>query len=254
MNSQNDKALHFRGLHRPGDPVVLYNAWDAGSAQAVARGGAKAIATGSWSVAASQGFADGEELPLEAALANAARIVNSVELPASIDFEGGYAADPATITGNVHRLLQLGVVGLNFEDRVVGATGLFSIEEQVARLRAVRRAADDLGVAAFINARTDVFMQAGRDADPGPLMDEVLRRGAAYAEAGADGFFVPKLTDKALLPQVCERIALPVNVMTSGDVQEVRALARLGVARISFGPTPYLKAMAGLEAEARALT
>lgn len=253
MNTRKDKAQHFRDLHRPGDPVILYNAWDAGSARAVARGGAKAIATGSWSVAAAQGYADGEELPLDEALANAARIVKCVDLPVTVDFEGGYAPDPAMIAENVNRLLQLGVVGLNFEDRVVNGTGLYSIEEQVARLRAVRRAADGLGIPAFINARTDVYMQAGRDADPGRLMDEALRRGAAYAQAGADGFFVPKLTEKDRIPQICEKVALPVNVMTSGDVEEVRALSRLGVARISFGPSPYLRAMAGVEAEARAL-
>lgn len=118
MTSQTDKARHFRSLHVPHDPVILYNIWDAGSATAVARAGAQAIATSSWSVAAAQGYADGEALPFDAALAAIARISNCVNLPVSVDFEGGYATDPDTLSRNVGRLLALGVVGLNFEDPI----------------------------------------------------------------------------------------------------------------------------------------
>jgi 2-methylisocitrate lyase-like PEP mutase family enzyme len=251
MTNQIAKAQQFRSLHRSDDPVILYNVWDAGSAAAVARGGTKAIATGSWAVAAAQGYADGEELPLDDALVIAARIVKCVQLPVTVDFEGGYAPDPATIMKNVHRLLQLGVVGLNFEDQVVSGPGLYSVEDQVTRLRAVRRAADDLGIPAFINARTDVFLKAPPDANHDHLLDEALVRGRAYAEAGVDGFFVPGLADEELIREICDGIKLPVNVMVSGNLQEVRAVAKLGVARISFGPAPYLNAVAHLEHEAR---
>lgn len=251
MTSKIDKAEWFRRLHAPNDPLVLYNIWDAGSAKAVVRAGAKAVATGSWSMAAAQGYEDGEELPLDDALAVVGRIVQSVECPVSVDFEGGYATDPDTVGQNVRRLLALGVIGLNFEDQVMNAPGLYSIEDQVKRLRAVRDAADALGVPAFINARTDVFLKAAPDAVHAGLVDDALARAAAYVKAGADGFFVPGLTDKTLIRTICETVALPVNVMAS-DPAAIPDLTSLGVSRISFGPHPYIRMTAALEDQAGA--
>jgi 2-methylisocitrate lyase-like PEP mutase family enzyme len=252
MTSQYDKARHFHSLHVPFEPVILYNIWDAGSARSVARAGARAIATGSWSVAAAQGYADGEALPLDDALAVYARIVANTNLPVTIDFEGGYATDPPTVAGNVRRLLELGVVGLNFEDQVVNGVGLYSLADQAARLRAVRQAADALNVPAFINARTDVFLKAAPGTPHRELMDDAVARCAAYADAGADGLFVPGLTDKALIRQICEASALPVNVMITKNLEEFSDMAALGVARISFGPAPYIGLSAVMEREARA--
>lgn len=252
MTSQSDKARLFRSLHVPGNPVVLYNIWDAGSAAAVARAGARALATGSWSVAAAQGHGDGESLPLEDALANAARIAAAVDLPLSVDFEGGYAREAPAVAGNVARLLACGVAGLNIEDQVVGGPGLIDPAEQVARLRAVRQAVDASGVPAFVNARTDVFLKAAPDADPAALLAEALARGAAYAGAGADGFFVPGLRDRSLIGRLCADVALPVNVMMS-DPSALADMAATGVARISFGPAPYRRLMAALEQDARAV-
>ena len=246
------KAQTFRSLHVPGDPLVLYNIWDAGSAVAVARAGAKAIATGSWSVAAAQGYADGEEMPLDDALAVVARILARTDLPVTMEFEGGYAAGPAAVSANLRRLLALGVAGLNFEDQVVNGPGLYSIEDQVARLRALRLTADELGLQVFINARTDLFLKAAPEVDHASLVEEAIARAAAYAAAGADGFFVPGLKDRALIRQICDAVTLPVNVMVSGDPAQVRELAQLGVARISLGPAPYIALSATLEQNARA--
>ncbi|MCZ7463327.1 isocitrate lyase/phosphoenolpyruvate mutase family protein [Rhizobium rhizogenes] len=251
MNSQIERAEIFRSLHIPGDPIVLYNIWDAGSAVAVARGGAKAIATGSWSVAAAQGYSDGEEMPLDDALSVVARITKCVDLPLTVDFEGGYADDPAAVRQNVGRLFALGVIGLNFEDQVVHGKGLHDIGHQSDRLRAVRSAASDAGIPVFINARTDVFLKAAEGVDHATLLDDVFAREAAYAAAGADGFFVPGLKDKKLIEKICRQTTLPINVMTSGDTEEVRALASLGVARISFGPAPYAEVSRDLEKRAR---
>lgn len=251
MTSQIDKAKLFRGLHVPHKPIILYNIWDAGSAKAIVRAGARAVATGSWSLAAAQGYEDGEELPLDDALAVVDRIVQSVDCPVTVDFEGGYAVDPDTLVQNTRRLLTLGVIGLNFEDQVVNARRLYSVEDQVARLRAVRAAADALGIPAFINARTDVFLKAAPDVDHASLVDDAVARAAAYAKAGADGFFVPGLTDKTLIRTICEKVGLPVNVMVA-DAQGNSDLASLGVSRISFGPSPYIKLTAILEREAGA--
>ena len=247
-----EKAQQFRSLHVAGNPLILYNVWDAGSALAVARAGAKAIATSSWSVAAAQGYLDGERLPLEVALAVVKLIVTNVDVPVTIDFEGGYAADPETVGSNVSRLLALGVAGLNIEDQIVGTSGLYSVADQMARLKSVRKAADDLGIPAFINARTDVFLKATPDVHHADLIDEALARQVAYAEAGADGFFVPGLTDTTLIARICKAAILPVNVMMTVDLEQVKAVAALGVSRISFGPLPYLAMTSALSGEAAA--
>ncbi|MGP4806383.1 isocitrate lyase/PEP mutase family protein [Agrobacterium cavarae] len=250
--SQIEKARHFRSFHVPYNPLFLYNIWDAGSAKAVESAGSKAVATSSWSVAAAHGYEDGEQLPLEDMLATVARIAKSVELPVTVDFEGGYAADPETVGQNVRRLLELGIVGFNFEDQIVDGPGLYSVEDQVSRIRAARRAADSLGVPAFINARTDVFLKADREVAQADLVEEALLREKAYASAGADGFFVPGLIDTVLIRQVCEAATLPVNIMTTSAL-EIRKFADLGVARISLGPAPYIVLMSTVEKEANAL-
>ena len=136
---------------------------------------------------------------------------------------------------------------------MVKGPGLYSIPDQVARLRAVRQAIDASGIPAFINGRTDIFLKAAPGTDHASLLDEALAREAAYAAAGADGFFVPGLKDKDLIGKICAAATLPVNVMAAGGSQQLRDLAALGVSRISFGPAPYIGLTATLEREASAL-
>jgi 2-methylisocitrate lyase-like PEP mutase family enzyme len=244
--SQVEKAKYFAGLHVKGAPVVLYNAWDAGSAKAIVTGGAKAVATSSWAVAAAQGFGDGEETPLAYVYDVARRITGTVDVPVSIDFEGGYSEDEAGLAENVTRLLETGIVGINFEDRVVRGDGLYPIERQGRRIAAVRAAADRAGVPLFINARTDLFLGRGTP-DPADSIDAAIERATAYAAAGASGFFIPGLTDEALIARICERVELPVNVMMMTGAPSVTQLGQLGVARVSYGGIPYAEAMAELE-------
>jgi 2-methylisocitrate lyase-like PEP mutase family enzyme len=244
-----DKARAFAALHRPGDPVILFNAWDAGSAKAVAEAGAGAIATGSWSVAAANGFGDGEAVPIDLVLANAARIVAAVELPVTIDFEGGYAADPSALAANMARLAETGAAGCNFEDQVVGGEGLHPIDAQAARIRAARAA---VGPDFFINARTDIFLKAPAETHDAAKVDQALARARAYAEAGASGFFVPGLADLGLLARLCDGSLLPVNFMAFPGAPGAAEVARAGVARISHGPFPYRLAMKALEEAAAA--
>lgn len=239
--TQAQKATDFKALHKPGDPIVLYNIWDAGSAKAVTKAGAKAVATGSWSVAGAQGYDDGEVIPLEFLEQIAARIVASVDVPVSVDFEGCYAAEAAGVAENVTRIIKAGAIGINFEDRVVQGTGLYEVDAQVARIKAARSAGDAAGVPIFINARTDLFLQSGPD-EHAMLISAALERAAAYAEAGADGVFVPGLGDLALINQVVQGVALPLNVMM-GAQPSVAGLAEQGVARVSYGPAPYRAAL-----------
>lgn len=247
--NQREKAKRFTQLHVKGAPLLLYNAWDAGSAQCVLKAGAKAIATSSWSVAAAQGYQDGEAIPIEFAEQIVGRIATSVDAPVTVDFEGGYSEDNNELADNIARLIDLGVIGVNFEDRVVKDSGLYSLDQQARRLGAIRKAAEQKCVDFFLNARTDVFFVHSEDA--AKAVDEALERAKAYADAGASGFFIPGLTEDALIGQVCEAVTLPVNVMVMDGMPSNERLSKLGVARISYGPIPYVRAMNVLQQEAK---
>lgn len=249
---QSDRAKVFKALHVKSDPVVLFNVWDAGSALIVAGADAKAIATGSWPVAAAFGYADGENIPLSLVTENLRRIVDAVDLPVSSDIEGGYGVAPETVADTVRKIVQAGAVGFNFEDQVVGGKGLYDIAVQAARIAAAREAADRVVSDVFINARTDMFLKAATDTHTDAMLDAALGRAAAFAKAGADGFFAPGLADETLIKRLCDECPLPVNIIALPHVPGATTLAKCGVARISHGPVPYRKMAAWLEEQARA--
>ncbi len=249
--TQSEKARRFAALHMPGDPVVLYNIWDAGGAKAVADAGAKAVATASWSVAAAHGFADGQAIPLDLLLAIVARVVVAIDLPVTVDFEGGFADAPADVAANVVRVLDTGAVGINFEDQVVGGAGLHAVADQQARIAAIRAMADARNVPLFINARTDVFLQEPQRDLHRSLLPQAIARGLAYKTAGAAGFFVPGLMDADLLAQVCAAVGLPVNAMMLPGAPAKDVMAVSGIARISHGPGPYRAMIAAFGEAAR---
>lgn len=241
--SQSSLAQEFLALHVKSDPVVLYNIWDAGGAQAVAEAGAKAVATSSWSIAAAHGFADGEQITLDFALSIYERIVAGTTLPVTVDFEGGYATDATDITANVTRLLKTGAIGLNFEDQVVGGDGLYGIADQFDRVAAVRSSAISANIPAVINARTDLFLKEEDSTKHAALVTEAIERGVAYQKAGADCYFIPGLGNEALIKAICEACELPVNVMVLDTQADLKNLKKTGVARISYGPAPYIASM-----------
>lgn len=250
--NQAEKAKLFASLHQPGNPLVLFNAWDPGSARAVAESGAQAIATGSWSVAEAHGFADGEALPLDLALANIRRITSAVDLPVTLDFEGGYASETAALQANIARVLEAGAIGVNFEDQVVGGDGLHSLETQSERIRAVRAAAEAQGTPLFINARCDLFLKSEPSKHDDAMLEQAIARARAYAQAGGSGFFAPGLRDLEKIRTLCEQSPLPVNILIYPDGPAAAELAACGVARISHGPFPYMQAMQALTEAARA--
>lgn len=250
MQRQVDQANAFAALHVKGNPLVIFNVWDAGSAKVVAKANAKAIATGSWAVAAAHGFADGEALPLDLVLANLERIVAAVDLPVSVDLEGGYGVAPAVVAATVTRALSAGAIGFNFEDQIVGGHGLHAITAQAQRISAARAAAQALAIPAFINARTDIFLQSS--AHVASQVDAALERAQAYATAGASGFFAPGLVDERLIETLCEKSPLPVNFMMGATSPTPKRLAELGASRLSYGGDSYQTAMRALAEAARA--
>ncbi|MDZ3830691.1 MAG: isocitrate lyase/phosphoenolpyruvate mutase family protein [Sphingopyxis sp.] len=239
-----DQTRAFAALHIPGDPLILVNIWDAGSARAVAAAGAKAIATGSYGVAEAQGRSDGEDFPLSDVLANLARILAVTDLPVSIDMESGYGADPAAVGASVALAYAAGAAGINMEDRMPGGDVLLPLAEAQARYRA----AADTGI--FVNARCDMFR--GRDAatEGDALVAATLERARAYADAGAGSLFVPFLRDARCIGAICDASPLPVNILRGRDGPTHKQLAALGVARISHGHQPWAAAMAWLTGQA----
>ena len=251
MTTQKEKAELFTSFHIKGSPLVLFNIWDAGGAKAIQDIGAKAIATGSWSVAAANGFEDGEKIPLDLVFANLERIVRSVDLPVTLDFEGGYATNVAELKENIGKLIAAGGIGLNFEDRIVGGGGLHSIEDQAKRIEAIREAAEAAGIPLYINARTDVFLETYPAEHNETELQQALQRAEAYAKAGASGFFAPGLRDPNLIKKLCDETHLPVNILALPDTPPASTMAALGVARISYGASPYRLMIAALKEAAQ---
>ena len=243
----SSKYETFAALHVPGNPVILYNIWDVGSANAVVAAGAKALATGSHPIADANGWPDGQKVPLDFALANTKRIIDTVELPVTVDFESAYSDDPEQGAENVARLKAIGAVGCNFEDQVIGGEGLHPLELQVRRIAAIRRAVDD---DFYINARTDLFLKTQTYDDA--LIDQVVERGKAFADGGASGFFVPRLGDPKQIERVVREVPLPLNVIAFPGAPDKKVWADAGVARISHGPFPHRALMATLTEMAKA--
>lgn len=240
----SDKIAEFRALHVPGDPLILVNIWDAGSAKAVAAAGAKAIATGSFGVAGAQGRADGEDFPLADVFENLDRILSVTDLPVTIDMESGYGADPAAVGASVARAMAAGAAGINMEDRLPGTIDLLPIAEAASRYRA----AADSGI--FVNARCDTFRGADVAEQGDALVAATIERARAYADAGAGSLFVPFLLDPKCIGAICEASPLPVNILRGKGGPTHKQLASLGVARISHGHQPWAAAMAWLAAQA----
>src|SRR5260221_883784 len=240
------KYESFAALHVPGDPVVLYNIWDVGSALAVAAAGARALATGSHPVADANGWPDGQRVPIDFALANARRIAEAVELPLTVDFESAYSDDPEIGAANAAELKATGAVGCNFEDQVIGGEGLYPLELQVKRIAAMRRA---VGEDFYINARTDLFLKTQTYDDA--LVGQVVERGKAFAVAGASGFFVPRLADPRQIERVVGQGPLPLNVIAFPGAPDKKIWADAFVARISHWAFPHRALMATLTEMAR---
>ena len=234
-------------MHEAPEPLVLVNVWDAVSARVVAAApGCRAIATASWSIAAAHGFPDGEVISREAMIAAVGIVARAVELPVTADLERGFGDARVTIES----ALEAGAVGCNLEDSD-GAGGLWPAEEHAAVVAAARAAGDAAGVPLVINARTDVFLTDA--VPPEERVVAALERGAAYLEAGADCIFVPGVGDLAVIEQLAREMGGMISVFVGAGGPTLAELARVGVARVSYGPGPLGVAMAALSRAAETL-
>ena len=220
-------STRFRELHHAPTPLLVPNAWDAGSARLIESSGAKAIATTSAGLAWSRGYADGGALPPSVLLTAIAEIARVISVPLTVDMEAGYASELAAITENAFALASAGAVGINLEDATDRP------EVLCERIGAAKRGAARAGVDLFVNARTDVYLR-GLTA-PERAVEESIARGLKYRDAGADGLFVPGVVEAGPIRQIVAGVPLPLNVLVWARLPPVSELAALGVRRVSAG-------------------
>jgi 2-methylisocitrate lyase-like PEP mutase family enzyme len=235
----------LRSLHRPGDPLLLPNAWDVATARAVVAAGFPVVATSSGGVAGTLGYQDHEGAPRDEMLAAAARIAGAVEVPVTIDAEAGYGMEPAEL---VAALRSAGAAGCNLEDTDHADESLRDPDRHADWLRAVRQAATDDGYPLVINARVDVFLGpflagAGSGTQE-ELVPEAVRRANAYLEAGADCVFPITLWETDALRRFISEVRGPVNVVRLPQAPSLAELGAFGVSRVSWGVLLYRDAMA----------
>jgi 2-methylisocitrate lyase-like PEP mutase family enzyme len=235
-----DRARTLLDLHRAPEILVLTNVWDVVSARVVAATeGVRALATASHSIASTFGYEDGENIPLDLHLGMVERITQAVDLPVTMDFEAGYGDAGET----ARRAIAVGVVGGNLEDQMK------PLDEAVTAVEAVLRAGRDAGIDFVLNARTDAFARAPRDADRSALVDEAIRRGRAFLEAGAPVVFVPGAVVREEIAALADALGpRRLSVIAVPRVSPpVRELQELGVARVSTGPFTQRVALTALQ-------
>ncbi|MDW5595091.1 isocitrate lyase/phosphoenolpyruvate mutase family protein [Conexibacter stalactiti] len=236
-HSQAVRAERFHALHREPTVLALLNAWDAGSARVFEQAGCMAIGTTSAGIAYALGRPDGERLTRAELVEATARMAAAVDVPLSADAEAGYGATPADVADTVAELLAAGAVGVNLEDAAPeGGARLRDAVDQAERLRAARAAGEEAGLRLFLNARTDVYWLAL--GPPEDRFELALSRALDYVEAGADGIFVPGVSDAEEIAALVRALPVPVNVLASPQTPPLDALERIGVKRLSVGSGP----------------
>jgi 2-methylisocitrate lyase-like PEP mutase family enzyme len=234
-SEQQAKAIAFNALHHNGEMLVLPNIWDPLGARLLESIGYPAIATASYSVALSNGYDDGEQIPMNDALTRIAQIVKIVRVPVTADFEGAYARNEIELQNNIELLLQTGVVGLNFEDYNSASGSLYPIDVQCKRISVIRKVADTWGIPLFINARTDVYLRPNLYLAEHRL-GEAVHRGKAYLDAGGNCVFAPGMKDKEELSKLITTLRSPVNVIALPGIPDLKSLREIRVTRLSLGP------------------
>ncbi len=238
--TQKEKALKLYALHHTGKLLILPNIWDTLGALLLESLQFPAIATASASVAFSNGYPDGEQLPFNEVLIRLKQIANSVDVPVTADIESAYAKTDAQLRENIELLLDTGIVGINIEDTKTENHTLYPLEEQCNRIRIIKDVAQQRDIPLFINARTDVLIHGELFSDDEAKFEEIVKRGLAYKEAGAGCFYPILMKKEDDLKSLISVIDFPVNVLTFPGIPSLKTLEELGVARVSLGPN-YLK-------------
>lgn len=247
MSERLEKARRFLALHRPGEPLLLPNPWDAGSAKLFASLGYRALATTSSGFAGTLGRLDGG-VSREEALAHADAIAAATDLPVSADLEHGFGDDPAGVAETMRRAAATGMAGCSVEDYFARAPEpIYALAEAVARVEAAVEVARSEETRLVLTARAENYLRGRRD------LADTIRRLQAYRAAGADVVYAPGLSDLAEIEQIVRSVDAPLNVLLLPGGPTVAELASVGVARISVGGSFHLLSLGAVEAAAREL-
>lgn len=182
------------------------------------------------------GVNDGEYLTLDKLFPILEKIVTSVDLPVSIDFESGYASTLQELESNIETLIEIGVAGINIEDTNKQSHQLYTINEQVERIEVINETIKKKNTSIFINARTDVFIQTNAGTN-NELLEDAIRRGTAYKKAGADCFYPIALREQQAISTIAEKLKMPINILTLKGIPSLNTLQQIGVTRVSLGPS-----------------
>ncbi len=223
--------MTFRALHQPGNPLVMINVWDAGSAKVMHRAGAQALATSSAALAYTLGRPDGGTVSRDESLAHAVEIAAATPLPVQGDFENGFGDAPETCAETVRLAFEAGLAGICIEDTMFPSGDAYAFDLAVDRVRAASSAARALPGDFVFTARADGILTGAYDTT------EAIRRIVAFDEAGADCLYAPLPPDMDALARIVASTSKPVNALVAGAfASQGRAdFAAIGVARLSIG-------------------
>lgn len=236
-SSQKEKAEQFRALHHSGKMLILPNTWDVLGALLMEDLEYPAVATASAAIAYANGYDDGEQIPFTDLLTLLKKICAAVDLPVTADIENGYADTDDQLQEKIRALIGSGITGINIEDTDAKTHQLHSAENQCRRIRLIRKLAGKMDIPLFINARTDIYLHEAIFPAPAARLEEIIKRGLAYRDAGADGFFPILLRKEEEIKKIIAAVNLPLNILTLPGIPELKTLSGLGVARISLGPS-----------------
>ena len=223
--------MNFKALHQQDKPLLLCNVWDVSSAKVAEKLGFQAIGTSSAALSNTLGYEDGENLSFKTLAMVTERIKACTNIPLTVDVEAGYSKNVDEIVENLITLIDMGVVGVNIEDSVADKVReLVPAETFAKKLTAIKNGLEKAGRTLFINVRTDAFLLKQANA-----IDVTNNRAKWYAEAGADGLFVPCITQPEDIQAVVSNTQLPVNVMLMPNLPDMATLTTLGVKRVSMG-------------------
>ncbi|HZU67253.1 MAG TPA: isocitrate lyase/phosphoenolpyruvate mutase family protein [Ktedonobacteraceae bacterium] len=233
--TQKARAVQFRDMHSGSPILVLGNAWDAASARIFEQAGFRAVATTSSGVAAALGYRDGQHIRRDMLIEVVRHITRVVSCPVTVDIESGYGESIEEVLQTIKAIIEAGAVGINIEDSTKGSEKkLLDISYQVELLQAISALSASMDVPLVINARTDVYLLPS-DESPATRLEEAVRRGNAYLQAGADCFFPITVSDAQTIGSLTREISGPINILAGPNTPTIPELAQLGVARVSFG-------------------
>jgi len=241
LKSQKEKAEDFRALHHGKRVLVLPNGWDVPSARVFEDAGFPAVATSSAGMLVSLGYPDGEVVGRDEFVSAVERIARVLSVPVSADIVAGFGKTTKEVVATVRAILKTGAVGINIEDFAHATKKLYPVERQIENVKAIRKLAENSRVPLVINARTDALRFA--EGDEEARVKEAIRRATAYRDAGADCVYPMGLIDATSIARFVRALDFPINVMVRKGLPPVSELQRLGVARVSFGPTASYAAM-----------